>query len=66
MPGCDGATLARMVARAAPGTPLLFLTAFGDPAIEANLLRLGVREVLAKPIGAEDLVRVVEECLHPS
>lgn len=63
MPGCDGATLARMVAKADPGLPLLFLTAFNESAMETNLLRLGVRQVLDKPIKAEDLLQAVAAAL---
>jgi CheY-like chemotaxis protein len=63
MPGCDGATLARMVSKADPRLPLLFLTAFSDKIMEGNLLRLGVREVLAKPIEAAALIQAVEHAL---
>ena len=63
MPGCDGATLARMVFKTDPHLPLLFLTAFSDPIIEANLLRLGAKQVLTKPIAADALVQAVAHAL---
>jgi CheY-like chemotaxis protein len=50
MPGCGGATVARMAFKAIPGIPMLVLTAFRDDEMEASLLKLGVRQVLTKPI----------------
>lgn len=63
MPGCNGATLARMAHKADPKIPLLVLTAFHDEDMESNLLRLGVRQVLVKPIAAEPLVQAVASAL---
>jgi len=63
MPGCNGATLARMVHKANPGLPLLILTAFRDEEMEASLLKLGVRRVLSKPIDAAALCLAVRGTL---
>jgi len=63
MPGCNGATIARMAQKAHPKIPLLILTAFRDKEMESNLLRLRVRQVLAKPIEAGALVQAVEGAL---
>jgi CheY-like chemotaxis protein len=63
MPGCNGATLARMAQRANPKTPLIVLTAFRDKEMESNLLRLGVRQVLSKPIRPRDLIQAIEDAL---
>jgi len=63
MPGCNGVTVARMARKANPEIPLLILTASHDQDVESNLLRLGVRRVLFKPIEAEDLVQAIKESL---
>jgi CheY-like chemotaxis protein len=63
MPGCNGATVARMAHKTNPNTPLLILTAFWDEEMESNLLKLGVRQVLAKPIDAGALVQAIKYAL---
>jgi two-component system chemotaxis response regulator CheY len=63
MPGCNGASLARMARKARPGGPILVLTAFRDPEMEANLLKLGVSRVLTKPIVEEALLLAVRGTL---
>lgn len=63
MPGCNGATVARMALKAIPQVPLLVLTAFRDNEMEASLLKLGVRQVLTKPIGEEALALAVRGAL---
>jgi CheY-like chemotaxis protein len=64
MAGANGVTVARMVRKANPHLPMLVLTAFHADEMEANLLRLGVRRVLAKPIHHEDLAQAVAEALQ--
>ena len=66
MPGCNGATVARMVFKADPGIPLLVLTAFRDAEMEAGLAKFGVKEILAKPIQADRLVASVRRALGNS
>ena len=66
MDGANGDTVARMVRRADPGLPMLVLTAFHGDQMEANLLRLGVRRVLDKPILHEDLALAVAAALRPA
>lgn len=63
MAGANGATVARMVRKLDTGLPMLVLTAFHEEQMEANLLRLGVQRVLAKPILHGDLIQAVEEAL---
>ncbi|GLH69702.1 hypothetical protein GETHPA_12350 [Geothrix rubra] len=63
MDGANGATVARMVRRTDPDLPVLVLTAFHEDQMEANLLRLGVRRVLDKPILHGDLAEAVAEAL---
>ena len=63
MPGCNGATLARMAMKTNPRIPVLILTAVRDEEMNANLMKFGVRQVLTKPIAAETLVQVVKDVL---
>jgi DNA-binding NarL/FixJ family response regulator len=64
LPGCNGATLARMVRKLAPKVPLLLLASVRDEEMEMNLLKLGVRRVLTKPVEAEALVQAVRDALY--
>ncbi len=63
MPGCNGATLARMARRANAMLPVIILSAFKDEEMSASLLQLGVKRVLAKPIQPEALKQVIKEVL---
>ena len=63
MPGCNGASLARMVQKADPNLPLLIITAFRDPEMETSLRKFGVKAVLSKPIDPETLDVAVKAAL---
>jgi len=63
MPGCSGATVARMVMKASPGLPVLVLTANRDEEVAATLRKFQVKEILHKPIGAQDLLAAVGRAL---
>jgi len=63
MPGCNGSTVARMVFKASPKTPLVIITAFRDDEMEAGLQKFGVKQILTKPIDPEALLEVVKEAL---
>jgi DNA-binding NarL/FixJ family response regulator len=52
-----------MVRKVVPKVPLLLLTPLRDREMEANLLKLGVRQVLTKPVEAEALVQAVKNAL---
>lgn len=66
MPGCNGASLVRMVQKSTPQIPLLILTSFKTREMDANLQKFGVKQVLSKPIGAESLIKAVSEALGPA
>lgn len=63
MPGCNGASLARMVQKVEPGLPVVILTAYRDKDMEANLNKFGVKQILYKPINAETLNQAVKAIL---
>lgn len=64
MPGCNGATIARMVMKSAPGTPVIGVTANRDEDIIANLKKVNVAQILYKPIQAEILTEAVRKALE--
>jgi DNA-binding NarL/FixJ family response regulator len=59
MPGVDGITATRVLARAAGAPPVLVLTTFDDEEILAGALRAGAAGFLLKGAPAEDLQRAV-------
>jgi CheY-like chemotaxis protein len=63
MAGCNGLTVTRMARKVNPQLPILVLTAFRSEEIETGLEKLGVQQVLDKPISAEHLVQVVKAAL---
>jgi DNA-binding NarL/FixJ family response regulator len=64
MPGCNGASLARMVQKVDPDLPVVILTAYRDKEMEANLSKFGVKRILHKPINAEMLNQAVQDILR--
>jgi two-component system response regulator PilR (NtrC family) len=59
MPEMDGITLLRHVLQAAPGTPVVVVTAFGTVDSAVGAMRAGAVDYLLKPVQFEDvLVRV--------
>ena len=63
MTGCNGSTVARRAQKTNPDLPIIVLTAFMNDDMESNLVRLGVKRVLTKPITSEDLLKAVEEVM---
>ncbi len=60
MPRLGGIELARRVGERAPGTHLVFYTAYGDRALVTEALDVGVRGFVLKEAPLSDLVRAVE------
>jgi DNA-binding NarL/FixJ family response regulator len=63
MTGVNGLTVAKMAMRAAPGVPVVVLTALADPEIAAQLAKFKVRRIVHKPITSEALLAMVSEVL---
>lgn len=63
MPGCNGATVARMARRAKPDLPILVLTALRDPETLELLRKAHVTAIIHKPIEEGDFLRHVNEVL---
>ena len=63
MPGCNGATVARMARRAKPDLPILIVTALRDAETLDLLKKAHVAGILHKPIEEESFLRQVNEAL---
>lgn len=51
------------LASALPKLPVIIITAFGGPDVEAQALRLGAFAFLEKPVAASELVNVVKRAI---
>jgi DNA-binding NtrC family response regulator len=54
------------LASALPELPVIIITAFGGPDVQAQALRLGAFAFLEKPVAAPQLIDVVKRALAPS
>jgi CheY-like chemotaxis protein len=63
MPGCNGATIARMAKRARKDLPVIVLTSMRDEDLESSCLKQGADLVLHKPVTVDLLEREVERFL---
>ncbi|MEO8099522.1 MAG: response regulator [Acidobacteriota bacterium] len=72
MPGMDGFALAERIAEEnlAAGVPILLLTSVGHRPQSSEWKRLGIRAIISKPIGRNELLRNIQlvlapECVEP-
>jgi FixJ family two-component response regulator len=63
MPGMTGGELAASVLKLRPELPVLLLTGYADLLMEKELLAIGVREILGKPLSAQKLGEAVRRAL---
>jgi len=63
MPGMDGLALLDAIGRAAPGLPVIVMTAFADLDNSVEVLRRGAFEILAKPFDLDEAVALVRQAL---
>lgn len=66
MPELDGFELVAELSRSRPGLPVIIMTAFGTPEIEARLRESGISRSLDKPIDFQALSRSIFETLAAS
>ena len=64
MPGCSGATVARMVSKAKPGLPVIVLTSTRDEDVAATLRKFQVAAILHKPITPQAVLDAVNKALE--
>lgn len=60
MPGMDGGQLCRRIRESQPGIYTVFLTGYPTPDVLDSAIEDGARQVLAKPVNPEELIRVLE------
>jgi DNA-binding NtrC family response regulator len=65
MPGCSGATVARMVLKAKPGLPVIVVTAIRDDEVAATLRKFQVVDILYKPVSREVILAAVAKAIKP-
>ena len=63
MPGLSGVDLQSRLAAEGRDTPIIFMTAFADPAVKARVMKAGAIGFLSKPFEGQMLVRCLEEAL---
>ena len=61
MKGATGMAALQAIRRVDPALPVILITAFPDPHVTQEAMRLGAAAVLAKPYTARRLLEVVEE-----
>lgn len=67
MPGCDGILATGALRKAAPGVPIVIVTAFEDATTSKRAYEAGADLVLIKPVGRDtllDAVRVLMMAQH--
>jgi DNA-binding NtrC family response regulator len=60
---CDGLQLVDFIQRKRPGTPIILLTACGDPDVHLSAIRSGVSRVLDKPVPLAQIASVIRDTL---
>jgi len=65
MPGCSGATVARMVLKARPGLPVIVITSNRDEDVAIQLRKFQVKDILHKPASAAAILEAVGRALGP-
>jgi CheY-like chemotaxis protein len=63
MPHVDGRKVAGVIARAAPATPVILLTGWGQSMLEENDIPDGVNRVITKPPNVEQLRAAIAEVM---
>jgi len=60
MPEMNGLEFLNLLKRILPSVPLIMLTGFGNPGTYLKALGLGVVEFVSKPVGFEQLDRIIK------
>ncbi len=66
MPGPSGIELLAKLRSRDRATPMILMTAFGDPALHAEARRLGASAVFDKPFDLDDLCTAVVNLVSPA
>ncbi len=63
MPGIDGLELQDRLRQLRPALPIIMMTALTDEALRRRALAGGARDLLRKPLAADDLIRCLEDTI---
>ncbi len=63
MPGLSGDRLAKELLRIRPDIPIILCTGFSEHISEEKAKAWGIRELVMKPLGMEDLAKVIQQAL---
>jgi FixJ family two-component response regulator len=63
MPKMNGLELQVELKRLHPNMPVIFMTAFPEPAIREQAMRVGAREFLHKPFEAETMLQALSDAI---
>jgi CheY-like chemotaxis protein len=66
MPRMNGLDLARAIHQIRPGVPILLSTGFAEEFAEESLEASGIRQVLNKPLGIQELAMAIRAVLEPA
>ncbi len=66
MPGCNGATVAKMAHKAKPELPVIVLTSLRDPETMELLRKCQVHAIIHKPINDSQFLKAVTDALTPA
>lgn len=66
MPGMSGPELQQALLRSAKLVPIVFMTAFADARLRADVLAAGAVDMLAKPCDGKAIVDSIEAALAPT
>jgi DNA-binding NtrC family response regulator len=61
LPDSSDLTLLATIRRIVPKSPVVMMTAYGTPAMQAGALELGAHRVVSKPVEMRDLLPLVQE-----
>lgn len=63
MPGLNGLDLQERVRRVRPALPIILMTALTDDTTRLRAFAGGARDLLRKPLAADDLIRCLEDTI---
>ena len=66
LPDLNGLELQERIAADRPGTPIIFLTGYGDVPMTVRAMKAGAVEFLTKPVGDEQLLTAIRQALERS
>jgi CheY-like chemotaxis protein len=63
MPGCNGATVARMIMKTRPDLPVIVITSSRDEEVAATLRKFQVADILHKPVAPAAVLAAVDRAV---